>query len=158
MQGQPSPTAQYNSPVSVDNYLPEPRVPFARAQRWFMQNLVDIVVKPLATADDPTAPGTKVLDNTIIYVMSEVGDGQNHNRASMIQYPQVPSNLPLVTIGRGGGALKSGQVVQAPLSPQDMAEGKARPAADLYLSLARAMGAGNATFPSTTGPVTEVLA
>lgn len=156
--GQPAPSAQYNSPVTVDNYLPEPRVPFARAQRWFMQNLVDIVVKPLAATDDPTAPGTKVLDNTIIYVMSEVGDGQNHNRASMIQHPQVPSNLPLVTIGRGGGALKSGQVVQVPLSPQGMAEGKARPATDLYLSLARAMGASNATFPSTTGPVTEVLA
>ena len=50
-----------------------------------------------ARADDPAAPGTKVLDNTLIYVMSEVGDGQNHTRTSLIEYPQVPASLPLVS-------------------------------------------------------------
>ena len=32
-----------------------------------------------------------------------------------------------------------------------------RPAADLYLSLAKAMGAGTVTFPDAVAPVTEVL-
>jgi len=150
--------AQYNSPITVDNYLPEPRLPFARAQKWFIQKLVDKVVSLLAMADDPAAPGTKVLDNTLIYVMSEVGDGQNHTRTSQIEYPQVPASLPLVTIGKCGGAIRSGQVVAMPLDVPDRAAMANRPAADLYLTMARAMGVSNATFPGTTGPVTEVLA
>ena len=58
------------------------------------------VVSLLATTDDPAAPGTKVLDNTLIYWMSEIGDGQIHTRVSEILYPQVPTSLPLVTIGK----------------------------------------------------------
>jgi hypothetical protein len=32
-----------------------------------------------------------------------------------------------------------------------------RPATDIYLTLARAMGAGTVTFPNTTGVISEVL-
>lgn len=151
--------AQYNSPLSSDNYMASVRAPFAKAQLWFTQQLVTNVVSILATTDDPAAPGTKVLDNTLIYMMSEIGDGQNHNRVSLIEYPQVPASLPLVTIGKCGGALKTGQVVSFPLgdSPENAAK-SARSAADLYLTFARAMGASAATFPGTTGPVAEVLA
>jgi Protein of unknown function (DUF1552) len=156
---QSSPGAQYNSPITVDNYTASARAPFATAQRWFCQQLVDNVVSVLATTDDPTAPGTKVLDNTIIYWMSEIGDGQNHNRVSEIEFPQVPTSLPLVTIGKGGGALKTGQIIMAPLGASEAASVTTnRPATDIYLTLARAMGVSNATFPGTTGPVTEVLA
>jgi hypothetical protein len=135
-------------------------MPFARAQRWFMQQLVTNIVSVLASTDDPAAPGTKVLDNTLIYVMSEIGDGSMHNRTSEIDYPQVPSNLPLVTIGKAGGALRTGQVVSFPVDKADNgAAGKIdRSATDLYLSLCKAMGVANASFPNTTGPVTEVLA
>jgi hypothetical protein len=151
--------AQYNSPLSVTNYNATARAPFAKAQLWFTQQLVKNVVSILATTDDPAAPGTKVLDNTLIYVMSEIGDGQNHNRVSLIEYPQVPASLPLVTIGKCGGALKTGQVVSFPLGDSPETASKSdRPAADLYLSMAKAMGAANATFPGTTGAVTEVLA
>jgi hypothetical protein len=149
--------AQYNSPVTIDNYKADVRTPFAKAQKWFIQKLVDKVVALLATTDDPSAPGTTVLDNTLIYVMSEVGDGMNHTRTSQIEYPQVPASLPLVTIGKCGGALKSGQVVAMPLDKPELAATVNRPATDLYLSLARAMGVADATFPGTTGPVTEVL-
>ena len=134
-------------------------MPFATAQRWFATQLVNKVVSVLATTDDPAAPGTKVLDNTLIYWMSEIGDGQNHTRVSEVEYPQVPTSLPLVTIGKCGGAIKSGQVVQAPIgSDQNMAGMVNRPAADLYLTMARAMGAASATFPGTTGVVNGVLA
>ncbi|MBV9336322.1 MAG: DUF1552 domain-containing protein [Solirubrobacterales bacterium] len=154
------PTAQWNSPVSVANYNPMTRSQFAKAQLWFCQQLVTKVVSVLATTDDPAAPGTKVLDNTLIYWMSEIGDGQNHTRTSEIESPQVPTYLPLVTIGKCAGAFKSGQVVQFPMGTTDpMAAAMInRPATDLYLSLAKAMGVPNATFPNTTGPVTEVLA
>jgi hypothetical protein len=99
-----------------------------------------------------------VLDNTLIYWMSEIGDGQNHTRVSQLEYPQVPSSLPLVTIGKCGGALKSGQVVRAALGLDAIDAAKVnRPATDIYLTLAKAMGAANATFPKTTGTVAGVL-
>jgi len=155
---QQSPTAQWNSPLSIDNYKAETRAPFAKAQLWFTQMLVKKVVSLLATTDDPTAPGTKVLDNSLIYFMSEIGDGANHLRTSGIEYPQVPAHLPLLTIGKAAGALKTGQIYTAPIAEAGAkAEAVNRPATDIYLTLAKAMGVGSATFPGTTGAVTEVL-
>jgi Protein of unknown function (DUF1552) len=154
---QAAPGAQYNSPVTIDNYMAAARAPFAKAQLWFTQQLVKNVVSVLASTDDPAAPGTKVLDNTLIYLMSEIGDGQNHTRVSEIEYPQVPAHLPLVTIGKCAGAIKSGRVVQSPIDLPENAAKVNRPATDLYLTLARAMGAGAATFPGTTGTIAEVL-
>ena len=157
-----SPGVMYNSPITVDNFAPAARSQFAKAQRWFAQQLVDNVVSVLATTDDPAAPGTKVLDNTLIYWMSEIGDGQNHTRLSEIEYPQVPTSLPLVTIGKCGGAIKSGQVVTFPMDVPEKAGMVNRPATDLYLTMARAMGVASATFPGATAataatPITEVL-
>jgi len=149
---------QYNSPVTIDNVVAAQRAPFGKAQRWFVDQLVKKVVSLLATTDDPAAPGTKVLDNTLIYFMSEIGDGANHLRVSSIEHPQYPTTLPLVTIGKAAGALKTGQVYAAPTDKNMEARKVNRPATDLYLTLARAMGAPNVTFPGTTGPVTEVLA
>jgi len=151
--------AQYNSPISVDNLNPATRMAFATAQKWFTTQLVKYLVSVLATTDDPTAPGTKVLDNTLIYVMSEIGDGQDHTRVSEILYPQTPDYLPLLTIGKAGGALKSGQVVQFPIDVKDKAPMVNRPAADIYLTMARAMGAPTSvTFPGQTGVLPGVLA
>ncbi len=154
----PGMIGQYNSPISIDNYDPNTRVGFAKAQKWFVQKLVDKVITLLATTDDPSAPGTKVLDNTLVYFMSEIGDGQLHTRISEIKYPQVPTQLPLLTIGKCGGAIRSGQVVSFPIGEGDAAATIARPATDLYVTLARAMGVMGASFPNSRGPVTEVLA
>jgi hypothetical protein len=156
-QAAPYPAGQYNSPLTIDNLDPKIRMPFATAQKWFMTQLVTKVVSVLATTDDPTAPGTKVLDNSLIYVMSEIGDGQDHTRISEILYPQTPDYLPLLTIGKCAGALKSGQVVQFPIDVKDNAPKVNRPAVDLYLTMAKAMGASNATFPSQTGVLPGVL-
>jgi hypothetical protein len=157
---QPAAGAQYNSPISINNFDPNARVPFAKAQLWFSQQLVTYLVSVLASTDDPAAPGTKVLDNTLIYWMSEIGDGAGHTRVSGLEYPQVPSFLPLATIGKCGGAIKSGQIVSYPLG-HDVNQNPVptnRPASDLYLTFATAMGASGVTFPGTTGLVTEVLA
>ena len=150
-------TGQYNSPLSVDNAgNPAVRAPFARAQRWFYQQLVDNLVGLLSKTPDPTASdGSMVLDNTLIYVMSEIGDGQMHNRVSYVMYPQIPCFLPAVTIGKCAGAIKAGQVVSFPIE-SDLKK-SARPAVDLYLTMANAMGVKDATFPKTTGVVTGVL-
>jgi hypothetical protein len=89
-QAAPYPLGQYNSPLGIENLQAAIRMPFARAQKWFMTQLIDKVVSKLATTDDPAAPGTKVLDNTLIYLFSEIGDGQDHTRISYILYPQTP--------------------------------------------------------------------
>ena len=158
VMGALAPGADYASPVSIENFDPTPREAFARAQRWFIQHLVDHVVSVLAATDDPTAPGTSVLDNTIILTASEISDGANHLRTSCLQYPQVPTHLPLVAIGGGAGALKTGRVVSFPINDKDAPTLLARPATDVYATLAQAMGASGVSFPNTTGPVSEVLA
>lgn len=158
VMGALAPGAEYNSPVSIDNFSPTAREAFGVAQRWFFQQLVDHVVSVLATTDDPTAPGTTVLDNTIILTSSEISDGANHLRTSCLQYPQVPTHLPFVAIGGGAGAIKTGQVVSFPVNDKDEPVLLARPATDLYLTLAQAMGVSGVSFPNTTGIVSEVLA
>lgn len=157
-QYQAAPGAQWDSPITIDNLKPETRVPFATAQRWFFEKLVEKMVSVLATTDDPAAPGTTVLDNTVIYCFSEIGDGQDHKRVSRVVHPQWPAHLPLITIGRAGGALDTGQVIPFPIGLDDV-ESRAvnRPAGDLYLTLARALGAGNITLPNTTGVIEEAL-
>ncbi len=154
---QQTPSAQYNSPVSIDNLKPEVRTAFAKAQRWFIQQLTTNVVDVLAKTPDPSATdGSMVLDNTMIFVFSEIGDGANHLRISEIMYPQVPEYLPFITIGGAGGGLKTQQVINLPIQAADNA--KARIATDLYLTLAQAMGVADAKFPGTTGVVEGVLA
>ncbi|HET7543389.1 MAG TPA: DUF1552 domain-containing protein [Polyangiaceae bacterium] len=128
---------------------------YATAQRWFTQQIVDGLLKPLLV-DDPAAPGSKVIDNTIIYICSEIADGQYHNLKTqdVPDYHPAPQHytsmyLPLVTLGGGGGALKTGRIVR---NADD------RPAADLYLTLAQAMGAPLTKFGESTGVIQEVLA
>lgn len=155
---QPTPSAQYDSPITIDNAKPEVRAAFARAQRWFFEQLTDHVISLLATTPDPAASdGSMVLDNTLIYVTSEIGDSQNHLRLSEIMYPQLPSYLPMVSIGGAGGGLVSGQVVTLPIVAEK-AGPDVRPAVDVYLTLAKAMGVADATFPGTTGTLDGVLA
>jgi len=152
-----APYGQYNSPLDIANLQAETRTPFAKAQKWFMTQLVTKVISVLATTDDPAAPGTKVLDNTLIYLMSEIGDGQDHTRVSEILYPQTPDHIPLVTIGKCAGAITTGQVVQFPIKEKGTASTVNRPAADLYLTMAKAMGASSVTFPGQTGVLPGVL-
>ena len=138
----------WDSPASIANADPAIRATFGKAQRWFTEQLVEHVVSILAATDDPTAPGTKVLDNTLIYWTSEISDGANHLRASVIEYPGTPVHLPLVTIGGAAGALKTGQVVSSPINEVDKKPYVARSATDIYLTLAKAMGASSASFPT----------
>lgn len=92
------------------------RAEFARMQRYYYQHLVDKLVKTLAMtpdAMDTTAPGRTVLDNTLIYVFSEVADGADHNSNKgtvWLDGKPTTSYLPLVTIGGGAGAIKTGRL------------------------------------------------
>lgn len=126
------------------------REKFATCQRWFIQQLLTHALTPLLEPD-PADPSKKVIDNTIVYVMSEIGEGAYHPTATAEIRPgpgePVLSYIPSVIIGGGGGALKPGQVVTF---AQD------RPAGDVYLSLCQAMGV-TGSFPDSTGAVRELL-
>lgn len=134
------------------------REPFANAQRWFVQQLVERVIAPLSVTDDPADPGRSVLDNTMVYLFSEIGEGAWHTSASSaIQLGAVPNAyayMPTVIIGGGAGALRTGQVLN--FNPN--AAGNDRPAGDIYLALCQAMGVPVASFGSATDPVAEILA
>jgi hypothetical protein len=123
---------------------------FAKCQRWFFEQLVTHALSALLEPD-PADPAHKVIDNTIVYVMSEIGEGAWHPTKTVpIQLGATPaaiSYIPSVIIGGGGGALKSGQVVTFPAD---------RPAGDVYLTLCQAMGVTGA-FPDALAPITEVL-
>ncbi len=127
------------------------RESFAKAQRWLIDQLYTHAITPLLQPD-PADPSKKIIDNTIVYVMSEIGEGAWHpTETKPIQLGATPSAisyLPSVIIGGGGGSLKPGRVVTFPTD---------RPAGDVYLSLCQAMGV-TGMFPDATGPVTEVLA
>lgn len=128
-----------------------PREKFAKCQRWFFDQLLTHTLTTLLEPD-PADPSRKVIDNTIVYVTSEIGECAYHfTRTDKIQpgpQPAVLAYVPSVIIGGGGGALKPGRVVTF---PED------RPAGDVYLALCQAMGAPG-SFPDAVGPVTEVLA
>ncbi|HKO53140.1 MAG TPA: DUF1552 domain-containing protein [Polyangiaceae bacterium] len=146
----------HNGPEMNPEMISNPLVTdFAIAQRWFTEQIVEGLLKPLLV-DDPAAPGSKIIDNTIIYFCSEIGDGQNHTLKTEdyptyhpAPQPYTSAYLPLVTIGGGGGALKTGRIVRNAVD---------RPAADLYLTLAQAMGAPLMSFGDSTGVIQEVLA
>src|SRR6185436_4704421 len=106
-----------------------PRTPFANAQKWFFQQLVEHVLRRLMVPD-PADPGRQVIDNTIIYTFSEIGEGAWHtSKSSPIQLSGNPNGV-----------------------------GTDRPAGDIYLALCRAMGVQQAAFGNATNPLTEILA
>lgn len=127
------------------------RQSFAKAQRWFYEQLVEHTLSQLLEPD-PADPSHKVIDNTIVYVMSEIGEGAYHGTSTVPIQPgplaPVLSYIPSVVIGGGGGALKSGQVITFASD---------RPAGDLYTSLCQAMGV-TGDFPDASGSISEVLA
>lgn len=127
------------------------REKFAKCQRWFFEQLLTHALTPLLEPD-PADPAHKVIDNTIVYVTSEIGECAYHfTRTDKIQPgPQAPvlAYVPSVIIGGGGGGLKPGRVLT-------FAEDRA--AGDVYLSLCQALGV-TGSFPDASGPVTEVLA
>jgi len=154
-------TLSHASPqISGPDVNYEARTPFANAQRWFIEQLVEHVITRL-DVDDPAAPGSTVLDNTIILLCSEIGEGAWHisytREIGKTNLPGMLSYMPLVTIGGGAGRLVTGQRLN--YYDGTKVEGTTdRPAADLLLTLAQAMGVDTLSFGGSSKPVTEALA
>jgi hypothetical protein len=124
------------------------RAEFARVQQWIYTQLEEQVLRPLRAAPDPLDPGHKVLDNTLVYVCSEIADGNEHNcrKAIMeIGATKITTQLPLMLIGGGGGAVNTGQVLDF----------ENRTHKDLLAAICAAMGVPGANFSGN--PIKEIL-
>jgi hypothetical protein len=105
----------------------------ATVAKWFFERLAAKMLVPLMQPD-PLDPSHTVLDNSLIYVTSEVGDGQDHSSGV---HPGAPLGLylylPQLLIGGAGGYLKGGgRIVQVEEN---------RPHTDVLATIADAMGA-----------------
>jgi hypothetical protein len=161
-------TLSHTGPGSTGSGLSlETRQAFANAQKWLMDRLVTNVVASL-NVPDPADPGRLVIDNTLIYIFAEIGEGAWHtSRTGKINFdnvnPPAPfAYMPITTVGGLGGAIKTGQIVRVNNDPNpdgnNAANSLDRPAGDIYLALARAMGVEVAAFGNATNPLTEILA
>ncbi len=138
----------HHDPVSHSRDAPG-REEFARVQQWIYAQLEELVLRPLRATPDPLDPGRKVLDNTLIYVCSEIADGNEHNcRKAIMEIGalKITTQLPLMLIGGGGGAVTTSQVLDF----------ENRSHKDLLATLAMAMGAPGSNF--SANPIRELLA
>ena len=132
------------------------RLCFEGSVKWFMQKIAGFA-KGLDAIKEPN--GHTLLENTIIVISGEVGDG-NHDR----------NRKPFVVIGgRGAPGLRTGRHIKIPqqegwsiktpdgdIKLDSRSKVSQRTEADLWREIARAMGAPQKTFGSpylNRGPV-----
>ena len=90
-------------------------------------------VERAKTVRDPD--GRTLLENSVFQLCSGMSDGNDHDRR----------NLPMVLAGNGGGAIRTGRVIEAD-----------RPLADLYRSIMRVMGASGPDVDSFGDATTDL--
>jgi len=98
--------------------------------RWYM----DQVAYLIGQLDAAEQSGTTLLDDCVVYVGSDVGDGWPHSHL----------DLPAMVCGGGGGALSPGRLVDASAASYD----------SFLLALAWAMGVEAPSFSGATAPFT----
>jgi hypothetical protein len=117
------------------SHVIDPRVDYARAQQWLLGRLATKMLSVLSQPD-PLDPAHSVLDNSIVYILSEVSDGSSHTSDSEnLTVGTLPlyTYLPQVLIGGGAGYFKpGGGLVQLE---------NGRPHTDVLATIAAAMGA-----------------
>lgn len=104
---------------------------------WFNYQLA-YLLSLLKAQPDPDIAGKTMLDTSLVVVCSEIANGAAHNSADPGIY----------VAGGGNGSIKTGQILS--FSNQ-------RPVADLWLSMAKAMGASWANFGESRGVLSEFL-
>lgn len=119
---------------------------FITLKRWFMDRFVYLIQKLQATAD-PSGNGT-LLDNTVVFLCSELGDSNNHDHR----------NMPFVLAGRAAGQLQTGRLVDY---SGTAAGGLNQPHSKLLVSIAGMMGVPVDSYGYTglgTGGLPDLLA
>lgn len=107
--------------------------------RWEMEQLAYLLAR-LKEAPD-RAEGETLLDNSAVFVSSDVSDGSRHNH----------DDLPVILAGRAGGAFTPGRHINYPENNL----GKER-LANLFVSMLNAAGVAGATLGDSTGPLVDL--
>lgn len=107
---------------------PDGRAKIDTIVKWHVGQLAKFAERLKSTAEG----SGNMLDNSILVFGSGIGDGARHNH----------DQLPIIVVGRGGG-IQGGRVVDAANAPL----------ANLYMAIARAMGASMGRFADSTGVV-----
>lgn len=118
---------------------------FIQLKRWFMDRFVYLVRK-LESTPDPA--GGMLIDNTIVFLCSELGDSNNHDHR----------NMPFVLAGHAAGQLTTNRFVDYRGSASG---GANQPHSKLLVSIARMMGVNIDQFGYTglgTGGLPDLLA
>lgn len=149
------PADSYHNLVSHVSYTGDlqfaPRIDLANVQGWFVSQVARMC--EILSQPDPFDADHTALDNTIIYVFSEIGDSNMHNKALELNWStqgdeQIFGYYPAFILGGGGGALAPGRLITV----------DNRPMADLLLTLAKAMGSSATNFNGmSSGVLGELL-
>lgn len=90
--------------------------------RWEVRKVAELARRLHAEKD---ADGESLLDRTILYMSSEISDGNSHTH----------TNMPVFLVGRGGGVVTPGHIRR-----------EAQPVANLFITLLGAVGVEVASF------------
>lgn len=105
-------------------------------ERWEVEQFADLVRKMNAVQE---LDGSTLLDNSLVFMSSEISDGNRHNH----------TDLPVLVAGSGGGVLRQ---------DRHIVYGQERPIADLFITMLRAMGVSINQFGDNgTGVLPELL-
>lgn len=102
--------------------------------RWEVEQFAKLARK-LKAIQEPD--GTSVLDNSALFFSSEIEDGDSHSHL----------NMPVLVLGKAGGALRTGQHLRYPEQPS---------VANLLVSVGQALGAPVTQFGDSTGALPGV--
>ena len=100
--------------------------------RWYMEQFAQLVTALDTVEED----GGTLLDNCVVYLGSDVGDGWSHSHR----------DLPCILAGGGGGALRPGRLIDATGASYD----------SVLLALAHAMNAPLPSFSGATVPFADL--
>ena len=116
---------------------------------WELQQLAYLLTKMKAIPDG--TDGSNLLTNSVVFVSSDVSDGNRHNH----------NDMPVILAGHGGGLLKPGQhvrygpVVTAP-SWSSLPPPSGYPVANILLTTIATLGVTGMKFGNGTGTLPEV--
>ncbi len=79
-----------------------------------------------------------LLDNSMVYINSEFGDGDAHNQ----------QDLPTIVAGKASGKFKTGQLISL---------AKLTPVSNVVLTIMQQMGLNQTSFGDSTGPLSSLL-
>jgi hypothetical protein len=116
---------------------------------WELQQLAYLLTKMKAIPDG--TDGSNLLTNSVVFVSSDVSDGNRHNH----------NDMPVILAGHGGGMLKPGQhmrygpEVKAP-SWSSLPPSSGVPLANILLTTIATLGVTGVSVGNSTGLLTEV--